>query len=54
MDTYHEIPKPERPRGTEAERWAQVYRYLYDLAEALQNIIDNMTKEAKEGVKKNG
>lgn len=45
MATYHEVPRPERPRGTEAERWDQVYRYLYKLAEHLENIINNMTKE---------
>lgn len=51
MATYHEIPKPERPRGTEGERWNQVYKYLYELAEHLENIINNMTKE---GVKTDG
>jgi hypothetical protein len=51
MATYHEVPRPERPRGTEAERWDQVYRYLYKLAEHLENIINNMTKE---GAQNNG
>ena len=49
MATYHEIPRPERPKGAEEERWQQVYRYLYKLSEHLENIINNMTKE---GVKK--
>ena len=49
MATYHEIPRPERPKGTDEERWQQVYRYLYKLSEHLENIINNMTKE---GVKK--
>lgn len=49
MATYHEIPRPERPKGTEEERWQQVYRYLYRLSEHLENIINNLTKE---GVKK--
>jgi hypothetical protein len=51
MATYHEVPRPERPRGTEAERWDQLYRYLYKLAEHLENILNNMTKE---GEKRNG
>lgn len=46
MATYHEIPRPERPRGTEEERWQQVYRYLFRLAEHLENIINHMAKEA--------
>lgn len=49
MATYHEIPRPERPKGTEEERWQQVYRYLYRLSEHLENIINNLTEE---GVKK--
>ena len=51
MASYHEIPKPERPRGTDTERWNQIYRYLFDLAERLQNIINEL---AEEGVKKDG
>jgi len=51
MATYHEIPRPQRPRGSEEERWAQVYNYLYRLSEHLENIINNMTKEGDE---KNG
>lgn len=46
-ENYHEIPRPERPRGTEQERWDQVYRYLWKLSEHLENVINNMTKEAK-------
>lgn len=45
---YHEIPKPERPRGTEAERWEQVYRYLWRLAEQIENYINN-AEETKDG-----
>lgn len=51
MATYHEIPRPERPKGTDDERWQQVYRYLWKLSEHLENIINHMTKE---GVKDNG
>lgn len=51
MATYHEIPRPERPRGTEVERWEQVYRYLFKLSEHLENIINSMTKD---GGQKNG
>lgn len=51
MAAYHEIPRPERPSGTETERWQQIYRYLYRLSEHLENIINSMTQE-KEGVKK--
>ena len=47
MPKYHEIPKPERPRGTEAERWEQVYRYLWKLAEILENIINNQERGEK-------
>lgn len=47
MHKYHEIPKPERPRGTETERWDQVFRYLWKLAEALENIINNLEKGEK-------
>ena len=36
MASYHEIPRPERPKGTDEERWQQVYRYLYQLAEHLE------------------
>lgn len=45
--TYHEVPRPERPRGSEEERWAQVYRYLWKLSEHLEHIINNMTKEGE-------
>lgn len=48
MARYHEIPKPERPKGTEEERWRQIYKYLYELSEQLENIINNMTKERGE------
>lgn len=47
MQKYQEIPKPERPRGTEAERWNQIYRYLFELAEHLENIVNNLTKEGE-------
>lgn len=45
MAIYHEVPRPERPRGNEQERWEQVYRYLFRLSEHLENIINHMTKE---------
>ena len=47
MPSYHEIIRPERPRGTEAERWEQVYRYLWKLSEQIEDIINSMTE--KEG-----
>lgn len=49
-ENYHEIPRPERPRGTEQERWDQVYRYLWKLSEHLENVINNMTKEESDNV----
>ena len=48
MATYHEVPRPERPKGTDAERWAQVYRYLFTLSEFLENVLNNMTKEGED------
>lgn len=42
MASYHEIPRPERPRGTEAERWNQVYRYLWELSERLEHLINTL------------
>ena len=51
MASYHEIPKPERPRGSTAEQIVQLYRYQLKLAEALQNILNDI---AKEGEKKDG
>lgn len=47
MQSYHEIPKPERPRGTEGERWNQIYRYLWQLAEHMEHIINNIQKEGE-------
>lgn len=51
MARYHEIPRPEKPRGTNEERWEQVYRFLWKLSEHLENIVNNI---AKEGAKKDG
>lgn len=51
MATYHEIPRPPRLRGTPEEKQRQLEGYLTRLAEQLESIINNMTKE---GVKKNG
>lgn len=42
MAAYHEILKPDRPSGTDAERWQQVYRYLWKLSEQLGNIINTL------------
>lgn len=53
MATYHEIPKPPRPKGIEAEYRMQMYNYLSKLVEQLQAIINGMTAEEK-GVKKDG
>lgn len=47
---YKEVPKPAPFRGTEEERWEQLRRYLRQLAERLENIINNMT----EGENNNG
>lgn len=47
MANYQEIPKPPQPRGTEEERWRQVYNYLYRLSEHLEHIINSMTKEGE-------
>lgn len=51
MATYHEVPRPERPKGTDEQKWQELYRYLYRLSEHLENIINNLTKE---GVKNDG
>lgn len=51
MATYHEVPKPPQFRGREEERWRQLHTYLYKLAEHLEHIINNLTKE---GEKKDG
>lgn len=47
MATYHEVPRPEKPRGVVAEQIDQIYRYLFKLSEHLENIINNMEKEEK-------
>lgn len=46
MATYHEIPKPPRFHGSEEEKWRQLHAYLIKVSEHLENIINNMTKEA--------
>ena len=51
MATYHEIPRPERPKGTDEQKWKELYRYLYSLSEHLENIINNITQE---GAKNDG
>lgn len=48
MARYMEIPRPERPRGTDAERFDQMYRYLCRLAEHLENIINDMSTKGEE------
>lgn len=53
MAQYHEILRPERPSGTDAERWQQMYRYLYRLTEQLEN-ISNMLSSSISELKKEG
>ena len=43
MATFHEVPRPERPRGTEQESIQQVYRYLFKLSERLENVINTIS-----------
>lgn len=43
---YKEVPKPAPFRGTEAERWEQLRRYLWKLAEQLEAIVNNMAEGA--------
>ena len=45
---YHEIERPQAPSGTPEQQIRQLYRYLYSLAEQMENVINNMTKDGKE------
>lgn len=44
---YREISKPPAFRGTEEERWEQLRRYLWKLAEQLEQTINSIAEEAK-------
>lgn len=54
MATYHEIPKPPQPKGTEAEFRKQIYNYLYRLAETLQAVVNGLQAQHEEGGNTNG
>ena len=43
MANYQQFPQPERPRGVDAERWQQMYRYMYEMVEQLNTIIESMS-----------
>lgn len=45
---YHEIERPQAPSGTPEQQVRQIYRYLYTLAEQLENVINNMAKAREE------
>ncbi len=49
MPGYHAIKRPERPRGTEEQKWEQVYRYLWKLSEQLENIINSLSGKGEDG-----
>lgn len=49
MATYHEIPKPPQPKGTDEECRKQVFNYLWRLAEQLQAIINGLAALHQEG-----
>lgn len=49
MATYHEIPKPPQPKGTDEEYRKQVFNYLWRLAEQLQAIINGLAALHQEG-----
>lgn len=42
MATYHEIPRPERLRGTTGDGVQNLYRYLYTLSERIESAINNI------------
>jgi len=45
MASIPEVPMPERPRGTPQEQINMLYRYAWQLAETLNNILNIMQKE---------
>ena len=47
MARYHEIPKPPVFRGTEEEKWRQLRDYLRMVADQLEHVINDMSKEEK-------
>lgn len=46
MARYPAVQTPERPRGTPEQQIDRIYRYLWQLAEVLNNLIDTLNKEA--------
>ena len=54
MAGYHEIPKPPRPKGTDEERWVQMYNYLKRLAESLETVVNALTAMHEEGGNNDG
>lgn len=49
MATYHEIPKPRQPKGTDAEYRKQIYNYLYSLAETVQAVVNGLEAQNTQG-----
>lgn len=47
MARYPEVPTPERPRGTPEQQIERLYRYLWQMAETINNIINTLNKEDK-------
>ena len=47
MARYPVVQMPERPRGDVDEKIDRIYRYLWQLAETLSNMINTLEKEAK-------
>lgn len=43
---YREIPKPPVLMGDDEAKWEQIRRYLWQLAEQLEQIINNIAEEA--------
>lgn len=57
MARYPEVRMPERPRGTPEEQIRTLYRYAWELAETINNIIGLLNREEDEddaGMEKTG
>lgn len=46
MARYQRVQMPERPRGTPEEALERLYRYLYQMAETINHVIDKLDREA--------
>lgn len=44
MARYPDLPMPERPRGTPEQSIERLYSQLWQLVEALNNIIHDLNK----------